>query len=115
MKSLEALRQALVYEDKRLLRGDTLIPLGGWDMPKALVSSCCPVAWCGWQGEGLHMVYEIQDFFARICHEADKLLGEEAACGYFTAAWDANEISRDELLSEVELALQRGGELAATG
>lgn len=117
IESLEALRDALASGDARLIRGYTVFPMG----PSTLlfVEKCCPVAWTGWQGEGLETVGEINDYFARMCAEADKALGEPAACGYFTAAWDNEEISREELLEEVNLALSmryaEGGALATTG
>jgi hypothetical protein len=41
------------------------------------------VGYCAWQGDGLETVAEVEEFFARVCFEADQVLGEPAACRWF--------------------------------
>ncbi len=105
--ALQALRLALVNDDPRLLQGATTRPpplLCVHDWP---VESACPIGYCGWQGEGLETVAEVEEYFAKVCFEVDQRLGEPAAIRYFLN-W-ADETPRDEmrreLLAEVEIAL----------
>ena len=65
------------------------------------------VGFCAWQGDGLETVAEVEEFFARVCFEADQVLGEPAACRWFLNWFD--ETPRDEmrrqLVAEVNRAL----------
>jgi hypothetical protein len=55
--------------------------------------------------EGLETVGEVEEYFARMCCECDKALGEEAGARWFLNWWD--ETPRAEavtgLLAEVEM------------
>ncbi len=104
---LVQLREALEYDDLRLVQGATTSPpplLCVQDWP---VEACCALGYCGWQGDGLTTVGEVEEFFARCCFEADERLGEPAACRWFLNWFD--DTPREEmlraLLAEVELAL----------
>jgi hypothetical protein len=71
------------------------------------------VGFCAWKGDGLETVAEVEEFFARVCFEADQVLGEPAACRWFLNWFD--ETPRDEmrrqLLPEVNRVLaQRLGQ-----
>lgn len=87
-KGLEALRQALLADDTHLQQGATSTPpplQGIEDWP---VEAACAVGYCGWQGDGLATVGDLESFFARVCFEADQRLGEPAATRWFLNWFD---------------------------
>ena len=71
------------------------------------VEGACALGYCGWQGEGLESVAEVEEFFARMCFEIDNRIGETAGCRWFLNWFD--ETPRDEafrqMLAEVQRAL----------
>lgn len=112
---LKALRQALTSDDARLLQGATTAPPrppGRQDCP---AKAACAVGYCGWLGDGLTTVAEVEKYFARMCLEVDQRLGievdqrpgKEAGCQWFLNWYD--ETPRGEmrrlLLAEVNRAL----------
>jgi hypothetical protein len=104
---LQALRNALKFDDQRLTQGSTTTPpplLCVQDWP---VEGACALGFCGWQGEGLETVGEVEEYFARSCYEADQRLGEPAACRWFLNWFDdtARDEMRERLLEEVERSL----------
>ncbi len=108
-EALEALRDALANDDARLLQGATTTPPPlrcARDWP---VEAACALGYCGWQGEGLESVAEVEEYFARLCFEVDRRLGEPAACRFFLNWHD--DTPRDEmrqaLLAEVGRELDR--------
>ena len=76
------------------------------------VEAACALGFCGWQGEGLETVGEVEEFFARCCFEADQRLGEPAACRWFLNWFDdtPRDEMRRELLAEVERAIEERAE-----
>ena len=104
---LEALRDALRTDDPRLLQGATTTPPPLQCVQDWPVEAACGVGYCGWQGDGLETVAEVEEFFARVCFEVDLRLGEPAACRWFLNWFD--ETPRDEmralLLAEVNRTL----------
>jgi hypothetical protein len=110
---LEALRAALATDDARLLQGATTTPPPLQCVQDWPVEAACALGYCGWQGEGLESVAEVEEYFARLCFEVDQRLGEPAACRWFLNWFD--ETPRDEmrrlLLAEVNrtLAQRRSG------
>jgi hypothetical protein len=104
---LAALRNALRSDDPALLQGCTTSPPPLACVQDWPVEGACPVGLCGWRGDGLETVAEVEEYFARACFGCDQLLSEPAACRWFLN-W-ADETPRDEmraaLLPEVELAL----------
>jgi hypothetical protein len=106
---LEALRRALVNDDSRLIQGATTSPPPLHSLQEWPVEAACGLSYCGWQGEGLETVAEVEEFFARICCEADQVLGEPAATRWFLNWFD--DTPRDEmrslLLGEVDATLAR--------
>mgnify|MGYP001598668330 CR=1 FL=1 len=114
------MKQALASDDFRLLQGATTIPppppmqcVQDW-----AVEAACVVGFCAWKGDGAQMVAEVEEFFSRVCFEADQVLGEPVACRWFLNWFD--ETPRDEmrrqLLPEVNRVLrQRRGEHAKIG
>ena len=108
-EGLEALRAALATDDARLLQGATTTPPPLQCVQDWPVEAACALGFCGWQGEGLETVAEVEEYFARLCFEVDQRLGEPAACRWFLNWFD--EVPRDEmcrlLLAEVQRTLAR--------
>lgn len=111
---LKSLQEALRRDDPRLIQGSTTTPPPLMCVRDWPVEAACAVGFCGWQGERLEAVGEVEEFFARICFEADQRLGEPAACRWFLNWFDdtPREVVRRELLAEVEqtLAARLAGE-----
>jgi len=114
---LVALREALLSDDPRLTQGSTTTPPPLLCVQDWGCEGACALGFCGWQGESLATVGEVEEFFARVCFEADQRLGEAAACRWFLNWFDdtPREPMRRELLAEVDRALEarRPVELAA--
>ena len=112
LPGLEALRTALSNDDARLLQGATTTPPPFQCVQHWPVEAACVLGYCGWQGEELESVAEVEEYFASLCFEVDQRLGELAACRWFLNWFD--ETPRDEmrtlLLAEVDrtLANRRG-------
>ena len=73
-EGLEALRQAVVRDDPRLLQGATTTPPPLMCVQDWPVEAACALGYCGWQGDGLETVAEVEEFFARMCFEIDARL-----------------------------------------
>src|SRR3954470_8073556 len=119
-EGLEALRRALTADDPRLLPGATSSPPPLACVQDWPVEGCCAIGYCGWQGDGLETVGEVEEFFARMCFEIDQRLGEPAACRWFLNWYDETprDDMRRELLNEVARALTAradGGRGAVSG
>jgi len=104
---LLALRDALETDDPRITQGSTTTPPPLLCVQDWLVEAACALGFCGWQGESLASVGEVEEFFARMCFEADTRLGEPAACRHFLNWFDdtPRNIMRRDLIAEVELSL----------
>jgi hypothetical protein len=113
---LQALRRGLADDDARLLQGATTTPPPLQCVQDWPVESACALGYCGWQGEGLETVAEVEEFFARMCFEIDVRLGEPAGCRWFLNWFDETprDEMRRELLAEVnrQLALRRADDEA---
>lgn len=103
---LTALRGALIRDDPRLTQGSTTTPPPLMCVQDWPVEAACALGYCGWQGDQLERVGEVEEYFARACFDADARM-EPAACRWFLNWFD--ETPRDEmrrdLLAEVDLAL----------
>ena len=106
-RGLEALRDALRGDDPRLTQGSTTTPPPLMCVQDWPVEAACALGFCGWQGDELESVGEVEEFFARACFEADQRLGEPAACRWFLNWFDdtPRDQMRRELFDEVELAI----------
>lgn len=104
---LRALREALLTDNLRLLQGSTTQPLPLTSFRDFEVEGACAIGYCGWIGDGLRLVSDVEEYFAKVCHETDVALDEPAGCRWFLN-W-ADQTPRDEmrrkLLSEVESVL----------
>lgn len=116
-KSLEVLAVALATDDPRLIQGATTTPPPLQCVQDWPVEAACAVGFCGWQGEGLETVAEVEEFFSKILFEVDALLGEPGGCRYFLHFWDENRMSEVKrlLLPEIEssLAMKRNSDEAS--
>ena len=106
-ESLDALRQGLVNDDARLIQGATTTPPPLQCVQDWPVEAACGLGYCGWQGEGLETVAEVEEFFAKMCFEIDRNLGEPAGCRWFLNWFDETprDEMREQLLAEVNRAL----------
>lgn len=115
-KGLEALRHALVNNDPRLLQAMTAEPPPLMFTQDWNVEGACLIGYCGWHGNGLETVGEVEEFFARACFDADQALGEPAAVRWLINFWD--ETPREEMfrlmLPEVIIELDRRSKLQET-
>lgn len=105
--ALRALKAALETDDARLIQGATTTPPPLMCVQDWPVEAACAIGFCGWKGERLDTVGDVEEFFARQCFDADGRLGEPAACRWFLNAFD--DTPRHEmwrmLLEEVEVTL----------
>jgi hypothetical protein len=106
-ESLDALRQGLVNDDARLIQGATTTPPPLQCVQDWPVEAACGLGYCGWQGEGLETVAEVEEFFAKMCFEIDRNLGEPAGCRWFLNWFDETprDQMREQFLAEVNRAL----------
>lgn len=104
---LVALRTALEVDDPRLIQSATTTPPPLMCVQNWPVEAACALGFCGWQGEGLSTVGEVEEFFARMCFESDRQLGEAGAMRWFLNWFDdtPRDEMRRELAAEIELAL----------
>lgn len=104
---LAALRDALNGDDPRLTQGSTTTPPPLMCVQDWPCEGACALGYCGWHGESLQSVGEVEEFFAKACFEADQRLGEPAACRWFLNWFDdtPRDDMRRDLLAEVQLAL----------
>jgi hypothetical protein len=104
---VQALRDALQVDDPRLMQGATTAPAPMLCVQDWPVESACVIGFCAWQGEGLETVGEVDQFFAHACYEADRRLGERAACRRFLNWFDdaPRMEMRRQLLGEVNRML----------
>jgi hypothetical protein len=115
--ALVALQKALATDDKRLLQGATTSPPPLQCVQDWPVEGACSLGYCGWQGEGLETVAEVEEFFAHVCYEADQKLGEPAACRWFLNWFDETprEEMRRQLAAEIAHVLAQRQPAVAEG
>lgn len=103
IKAKEALRKALEEDDPRLTQGSTTTPpplLSVRDWP---CEGACALGFCGWQGEELETVGQVEEYFAKTCYAANDAIGDLRAIGYFLNWFDdtPRKQMRRELLEEL--------------
>jgi len=94
--ALAALKQALLEDDPALMQGATTTPPPLQCVQDWPVEAACAVGFCGWQGESLETVAEVEEYFCRMNYEADQRMGEAAACRWFLNWFD--ETPRPDML-----------------
>lgn len=112
---LQALRQACLTDDPRLSQGSTTTPPPLMCVQDWPVEAACALGFCGWQGEELTTVGEVEEYFALACFRAGEILGEPAACRHFLNWYDTTprHHMRVVLASWCEEVLQARGVSAA--
>jgi hypothetical protein len=90
------------------LQGTTCYPPLLDELKDQAVQATCVLGYCGWQGEGLHTVGQLDEFFQKLCDAADQNFPEPAACRFFLNWYDdtPRDEMRRELFVEVALALR---------
>lgn len=113
---LIALREAIRTDDPRLVQKSTTIPPPLMCVEDWPCEAACSLGLCGWLGDGLETVGEVEEYFAKACFETDRLLKEPAACRWYLDWFDdaPRDVMRRELLAEVELELLRRESLVAS-
>jgi hypothetical protein len=108
-KALEALKRAIKLDSPELLQGATTSPPPLRCVQDWPVEGACLIAFAGWQGEGLTTVADVEEYFARICFDADERLGEPAACRWILNHYDDTPryVVFEQLLEEIEAELHR--------
>jgi hypothetical protein len=108
-KTLKVLKDALDKDDPRLTQGSTTTPPPLMCVQDWPVEAACALGFCGWQGEDLGTVGEVEEYFARMCFEADSALGEPAACRWFLNWFDdtPRDVMFKELSAEIDFELKR--------
>jgi hypothetical protein len=106
-RALATLHSALLADDPRLVQGTTCSPPALQALCDRRVETACALGYCGWQGEGLARVGEVEDYFQHLCDAADERMAERAVCRFFLNWYDdtPRDEMRRELLAEVERAL----------
>lgn len=109
---LEALKTALVGDDRRLIQGATTCPPPLQVYSEWPPDGACPLSLCGWLGDDLKTVREVEEFFAQFAYAIDERLGVPAGCRWFFNWVDdtPRQEMRMQLLTEVlrSLALHAG-------
>jgi hypothetical protein len=95
LPELAALESAIAADDPALSQGGTTLPPPSRVAQDWPVEATCALALCGWKGLCLVTVAEVEEYFARMCHEIDLRLGEPAGCRWFLNFFD--ETPRDEM------------------
>jgi hypothetical protein len=106
-RGLEVLRRALERDDPSLVQGVTTDPPPLAEALDRPVQAACAIGYCGWLGEGLGTVAEVEAYFAGVCEGADERLGEWAGIRPFLTFFDdtPRQEIRLALLAEVDLEL----------
>src|SRR5215471_12503499 len=85
---LTVLRHGLLIDDCRLLQGVSTMPPPLASLESWSVEGACPLGYCGWQGDALSRVGEVERYFGRLCAGADERLGERGMVRHFLDWFD---------------------------
>lgn len=113
-EGLEALRIALLSDDKRLIQGGTTKPqFIACDKNDQSIEGACAIGFCGWQGHGLQTIRDVKKYFSECCRKVQSK--SETCWGSFIGWFDdtPREEMRTKLLAEVELALEKRKQVKA--
>lgn len=104
---LTALATALRFKDKRLATGATTVPAPLMCAAEWPCEAACPMGFCGWQGEGLETVGEVEEFFFKANQACDERMGYPGSGKEFLNWWDDTPADRSfvALAEEVDAVL----------
>lgn len=107
--ALSALAKGLEADDPAILQGATTAPPPLMCVQDWPVEGADPIGYGGWKGDGLETVGEVEEYFAKMCFNADTSLGESAACRWFLNWWDDTDRQtvRVQMMAEVDIEIQR--------
>jgi hypothetical protein len=110
---LAELAKALETDNPALGQGFTTTPPPLMYVQDWPVEAACALGYCGWKGDELQTVGEVEEYFAMKCFDADQALGEPAACRWFLNWFDDTPRGemRRELFAEVHLERTRRNNL----
>lgn len=107
---LLALREGLRADDPALIQGATTTPPPMQGLLDCPCEAGCLIAYAGWKS-GLKTVGEVEEFFANLCFQVDRELGEPAGVRWLLNWFD--DTPRDEmrvkLVAEIDRELERRG------
>lgn len=86
--ALEVLLVGLEKNDPAILQGATTSPPPLMCVQDWPVEGADAIGFAGWKGENLSTVGEVEEYFAKMCFEADQRLDEPAACRWFLNWFD---------------------------
>lgn len=106
-EGLQALRDALIRDDPKLIQGATSQPPPLQCVQDWPCEAACALGYCGWVSEGLITVGDVENWFSDMCFKIDQRLGEPAGCRHFLTFFDETPRNkmRTELLAEINLAM----------
>lgn len=109
-ESLEFALETLEADDKRWLQGATTSPPPLQCMVDQAVEGACLLGLCGWGDAGEEAtVGQVEEAFAKLCHEADVSVGEPASVRWLLNWHD--EAPREEvrltLIQELDAEVRR--------
>lgn len=104
-EGLSALLDALVRDDARLVQGSTTLPPPVAANVGCAPTGACALGYCGWQGDGLECVAEVEEFFGKVCMAAAERMGDPGACSWFLYFFD--ETPRDEMRRQLTYEVNR--------
>ncbi len=107
-KGLRGLLKALEADDPRLAQGSTTTPPPLMCVQDWPAEGADALAFVGWAEQDMEAsVGKLEEFFARVCFQADQTMGEPAACRWFLCWYDdtPRPEMRRELIDEVRRTL----------
>lgn len=104
-RGLEALLHGLQTDSRELVQGATTSPPPLQCVQDFPCEAADAIGYCGWKGEDLVSVSEVEEAFAKTCFEADQRMGEPAAVRWFLNFWD--DTPRPALFREVVAEIER--------
>lgn len=115
-EALAALRDGLAADDPALLQGEAVQPHPFQVNGQRPAAGCCAACYGAWKAGEVATVAEVEEYFARVCRDADAHIGHPASVRFFFGGWDdlPRETIRLELLAEVDREISRRAAIKAS-